>query len=61
MRVLALDHAEGAAPVAEWAYPVAVLNWSAQYYADECARADTLLAELDRLATKRKRKPKRKT
>ena len=56
MRVLAQDHAEGAAPVPEWAYPVAVLNWSAQYYADECARADTLLAELDRLAAQRKRK-----
>ena len=26
MRVLALDHAEGAAPVPEWAYPVAVLQ-----------------------------------
>jgi len=60
MRVLAQDHAEGAAPVPEWAYPVAVLNWSAQYYADECARADTLLAELDRLAAQRKRKAKRK-
>ena len=60
MRVLALDHAEGAAPVAEWAYPVAVLNWSAQYYADECARADTLLAELDRLAAQRKRKPRKR-
>jgi DNA-binding PadR family transcriptional regulator len=60
MRVLALDHAEGAAPVPEWAYPVAVLNWSAQYYADECARADTLLADLDRLAAKRKRKRKAK-
>ena len=41
--------------------PVAVLNWSAQYYADECARADTLLAELDRLAAKRKRTKKPKT
>lgn len=61
MRVLAEDHAEGAAPVLEWAYPVAVLNWSAQYYADECARADTLLAELDRLAAQRKRRTKRKT
>ena len=60
MRVLALDHAEGAAPVDEWAYPVAVLNWSAQYYADECARADTLLAELDRLAAKRKRQRTKK-
>lgn len=60
MRVLALDHAEGAAPVPEWAYPVAVLNWSAQYYADECARAETLLVELDRLAAQRKRKAKRK-
>jgi hypothetical protein len=39
---------------------VAVLNWSAQYYADECARADTLLDELDRLAAKRKRKPKKR-
>ena len=35
MRVLAVDHAEGAAPVPEWAYPDAVLNWSVQYYADE--------------------------
>jgi len=60
MRVLAQDHAEGAAPVPEWEYPVAVLNWSAQYYADECARADTLLAELDRLAAKRRRESKRK-
>jgi DNA-binding PadR family transcriptional regulator len=60
MRVLALDHAEGAAPVAEWAYPVAVLNWSAQYYADECARAETLLVELDRLAAQRRRKARRK-
>lgn len=59
MRVLAEDHAEGAAPVPEWEYPVAVLKWSAQYYADECARADTLLAELDRLAAKRKRRAKR--
>jgi DNA-binding PadR family transcriptional regulator len=59
MRVLAQDHAEGAAPVPEWEYPVAVLNWSAQYYADECARADTLLAELDRLAAKRKRTSRR--
>jgi DNA-binding PadR family transcriptional regulator len=60
MRVLAEDHAEGAAPVPEWAYPVAVLNWSAQYYADECARADTLLVELDRLAAQRKRTARRK-
>lgn len=60
MRVLAEDHAEGAAPMPEWAYPVAVLNWSAQYYADECARADTLLVELDRLAAQRKRKARRK-
>ena len=60
MRVLAEDHAQGAAPVPEWAYPVAVLNWSAQYYADEVARADTLLAELDRLAAQRKREAKRK-
>ena len=60
MRVLAEDHAEGAAPMPEWAYPVAVLNWSAQYYADECARADTLLIELDRLAAQRKRKARRK-
>ena len=60
MRVLAEDHAQGAAPVPEWAYPVAVLNWSAQYYADEVARADTLLAELDRLATQRKREARRK-
>ena len=61
MRVLAEDHAEGAASVPEWAYPVAVLNWSAQYYADECARADTLLIELDRLAAQRKRKARRKS
>lgn len=61
MRVLAEDHAQGAAPVPEWAYPVAVLNWSAQYYADEVARADTLLAELDRLAAQRKREAKRKS
>ena len=60
MRVLAEDHAQGAAPVPEWAYPVAVLNWSAQYYADEVARADTLLAELDRLAAQRKREARRK-
>lgn len=60
MRVLAEDHAQGAAPVPEWAYPVAVLNWSAQYYADEVARADTLLAELDRLAAQRKRDARRK-
>jgi hypothetical protein len=31
-----------------------VLNWSVQYYADECARADTMLADLDRLAKERK-------
>lgn len=60
MRVLAEDHAQGAAPVPEWAYPVAVLNWSAQYYADEVARADTLLTELDRLAAQRKREARRK-
>ena len=34
---------------------------SAQYYADECARADTLLAELDRLAAKRRRKARGKS
>jgi hypothetical protein len=60
MRVRALADVEGAAPVPEWAYPVAVLKWSAQYYADECARADTLLAELERLGAQRKRKSTRK-
>lgn len=55
MRVRALADAEGAAPVPEWAYPEAVLRWSAQYYADECARADMMLAELDRLERSRKR------
>jgi DNA-binding PadR family transcriptional regulator len=59
MRVRALADAEGAAPVPDWAYPEAVLRWSAQYYADECARADTMLADLDRLEKLRK-KPTRK-
>ncbi len=59
MRVSRLGHAEGAAPEPEWAYPETVLNWSERYYADECARADTLLAELDRLAARRKRRARR--
>jgi hypothetical protein len=54
MRVRALADAEGAAPVPGWAYPEAVLRWSAQYYADECARADMMLADLDRLAAGRR-------
>jgi DNA-binding PadR family transcriptional regulator len=54
MRVRALADAEGAAPVPGWAYPEAVLRWSAQYYADECARADMMLADLDRLAEGRR-------
>jgi DNA-binding PadR family transcriptional regulator len=53
MRVRAQADAEGAAPVPEWAYPEVVLNWSVQYYADEVARADRMLADLDRLAAAR--------
>jgi hypothetical protein len=50
MRIRALADAKGAAPVPGWAYPEVVLNWSVQYYEDECRRADTMLADLDRLA-----------
>jgi DNA-binding PadR family transcriptional regulator len=53
MRVRAIADAEGAAPVPEWAYPEVVLNWSVQYYADEVARADRMLIDLDRLAADR--------
>ncbi|WP_421843410.1 PadR family transcriptional regulator [Mycobacterium sp.] len=53
MRVRALAHVEGAKTNPNWVYPEIVLNWSAQYYADECARADTMLADLDRLAEQR--------
>jgi DNA-binding PadR family transcriptional regulator len=53
MRIRALADAKGAAPVPEWAYPEVVLNWSVQYYEDECRRADTMLADLDRLALSR--------
>jgi DNA-binding PadR family transcriptional regulator len=62
MRIRALADAKGAAPVPGWAYPEVVLNWSVQYYEDECRRADTMLADLDRLAAaraapKKRRKP----
>ncbi len=64
MRIRAIADAEGAAPVPGWAYPEVVLNWSVQYYADEVARADTMLADLDRLAKARRhdaKKPLRST
>lgn len=62
MRVRAVADAEGAAPVPGWAYPEVVLRWSVQYYEDEVTRADTMLADLDRLAEAREqpRKKRRK-
>jgi hypothetical protein len=53
MRIRALADVEGAKRNPNWVYPEAVLRWSAQYYADECARADAMLVELDQLAEKR--------
>jgi DNA-binding PadR family transcriptional regulator len=64
MRVRAVADIEGAKSNPNWAYPEVVLKWSAQYYADECARADTMLADLDRLAEERtepKKKRRKKT
>ena len=64
MRVRAVADIEGAKSNPNWVYPEVVLKWSAQYYADECARADTMLADLDRLAEERteaKTKRRKKT
>ncbi len=60
MRIRAVADIEGARSNPNWAYPEVVLKWSAQYYADECARADTMLGDLDRLAAERTgRRPKK--
>jgi DNA-binding PadR family transcriptional regulator len=59
MRVRALADVDGAATNPAWEYPEAVLRWSVQYYADECARADTLLAEIDALAEQRAKATKK--
>jgi DNA-binding PadR family transcriptional regulator len=53
MQIRALADVEGAKTNPNWVYPEVVLKWSAQYYADECARADTMLADLDQLAKRR--------
>lgn len=42
--------AEGAAQVAEWAYPELVLRWSARYYEAERELTRQMLADLDELA-----------
>lgn len=60
MRIRALADIEGAKTNPNWVYPEVVLKWSAQYYADECARADTMLADLDLLAGQRAGKPTNK-
>lgn len=52
MRIRALADAEGAAHEPGWAYPVMVLRWAERYYEDERARADTMLEDLDELASK---------
>lgn len=53
MRVRAAADAEGAAAEPGWAFPELVLQWSEQYYASERDRADQMLADLDRFATRR--------
>jgi DNA-binding PadR family transcriptional regulator len=53
MRIRAVADADGAEHEPGWAYPVMVLRWSAQYYEDERNRADTMLADLDKVAKKR--------
>jgi DNA-binding PadR family transcriptional regulator len=57
MRIRALADVEGAKRNPNWVYPEAVLRWSAQYYADECARADAMLVELDQLANRARVRP----
>ncbi|MEV5828991.1 PadR family transcriptional regulator [Spirillospora sp. NPDC052242] len=44
--------AEGAAEVAEWAYPELVLRWSARYYEAERELTRRMLADLDELAAR---------
>ncbi|MFD0902849.1 PadR family transcriptional regulator [Actinomadura sediminis] len=44
--------AEGAAEVAEWAYPELVLRWSARYYEAERELTRQMLADLDELAAR---------
>lgn len=55
MRVRAVADADGAEHEPGWAYPVLVLRWAAQYYADERDRADAMLEDLDGLTKKRGR------
>ncbi|WP_235736396.1 helix-turn-helix transcriptional regulator [Nocardioides alcanivorans] len=56
MRIRAVVDAEGAAREPDWAFPEMVLKWSAQYYEDERNRADAMLADLEKVAKKQKRK-----
>lgn len=61
MRVRAAADAEGAAAEPDWAFPELVLRWSEDYYASERNRADRMLKDLDELAARQRRSPRRKS